>query len=175
MYRRTYAFTIVLAIIATLIAIVNITGVIRNKPVTRDTTISTTSATITPTTDAPSTKIYTNKTCLFSLLYPDIYTLHEDASGTASLVQGNSDDAIVMTCQKDIPRPPLPPTSIETKRIPSTANTATISAKLFHDKSAEDGKPIDALIFYNPSIDKDVFIAGYGDTFMQILATLSVQ
>ncbi len=79
-----------------------------------------------------------------------------------------------MTCQKDIPRSSLPPNKIETLTISDSTGVASTEAKLYHDSSPKDGTLIDILIFTHPKNKMDVFIAGYGETFNQIIQTITL-
>lgn len=178
MHKNTYKLIVFLSIIATLTGIVNITGVIRDMDVSQSNLpkIKTAASITPPKSDSEKEDItrYINPFCLFSMDFPNTLTLHEDASGTATLVDPNSDAAIIMTCQEDIPRPPIPIASIEKLTIHDDKKTATVEAMLYHDKSAEDGTPIDALIYFNPDIKKDVFIAGYGSIYMRLVNTVKL-
>jgi len=95
-------------------------------------------------------------------------------NATESAILTNTKDttqSLAIACQKNIPRPALNSTRIETILIPNPGG-ATVSANLYHDSSAKDGSPIDELIFRNPRNGIDIFIAGVGDTYNQVIKTV---
>lgn len=165
MHRNTYLLVIFLAVFAALVVGVNLGK-----------RLATPAPTPAPTpAESPSpspisvSDIYTNKTCGFSFIYPSTLTLSEESTGSALLVHStNKDESIVVACQPEIPRPPLTPDKIETVLISS------ISANLYHDASAKDGTQIDELIFRNPKTNMDIFIAGFGETFNSVIATVKL-
>lgn len=169
MHRNTYLLIVFLAIFATIVAIVNTTGIIRNRIAITPTPTPSLVPNVTPRTD-----VFLNEVCKISLLFPSTYELTKDASGNASLINPQTKDTIIMACQDEIPRPPLAKEFIENTNILSSNTLASISGQLFHDKSAEDGTPIDALIFHNPLLRKDIFIAGFGDIFNEIKKTIRI-
>lgn len=120
-----------------------------------------------------SLQLYTSTACGFSLEHPRTLTKFDSASGSAVLTDpNNAGDTIVITCQKNIPRSPLPPEKIETVGVWNANRSASISAKLYHDTSAKDGKPVDVLIFRHPKTGLDVFLAGTGESFREVISTL---
>ena len=124
---------------------------------------------------APALVPYTNIFCGFSLDYPSTLTKFDNASGSAIFTNTqNANESIAITCQEDIPRPSLTAGKIDSMTIWNTAKTASVAAKLYHDSSPKDGSPMDALIFYYPKKSMDVFIAGFGSTFNQILQTVQL-
>jgi len=129
-----------------------------------------------PTLPAPSPavlQIYKNPICGLTFSYPDSLTKEEDASGSAAFSNSSSGQQIaVVTCQNEIPRPAILPTKVETLRITNDLATSSVSAKLYHDSSAKDGTPVDVVIWRTPDTTFDVYIAGYGETFNQILQTI---
>src|SRR5689334_13041045 len=154
MYRNTYLVVSVLAVLAALVVGVNIGKKLQSQPPTQKI-----AATPTPTPGIIM-QPYEDTFCGFSVSYPSIFTVMENASGSAIL--NNTTDktqSIVLTCQKNIPRPPLTPDKIESLTL-ATSTGASISAKLYHDASAKDGTPIDAIIFHHPKNGMDIFIAG---------------
>ncbi len=132
----------------------------------------------TPATNTPSTPLstptlatlhLTNDYCGIEFSYPSNLTKLDSASGSSVLVNPqNADETVVIICQKDIPRSPLPPEKIETVAVGS------VSAKLYHDASARDGKPIDNLIFRHPQKNLDIFIGGYGSVFNSVVRSLKI-
>ncbi len=173
MQRNTYLFVTILAIFAALVVGVNVgrkVASLQTPPQPASTTAPTPIASPTP-----KLLIYTNQLCGFSLQYPDTLTKLEDASGSAIFVQGNSKtQAIAIACQKNMPRPPISESNIETVSLTNDLGTASISAKLYHDSSSKDGTPMDALIFRNHKNGLDIFIAGFGETFSSILKTIKL-
>lgn len=163
MPRNTFIFVVVLTIFAALVTAVNLIPK-KNEP--------TFIAQITPTPSIEPNvdlKEYMNKECGISFLYPTSLTEMESATRSAIFINSNKPtESIVFTCQKDIPRVPLPDDKIEKLLISS------ISAELYHDASAKDGTPVDKLIFYNPKTKLDIFIAGYGEIFNSIIASLKL-
>lgn len=167
MHRNTYLLVIVLAVCAALLIGINIGKRLQKQPASPSAPIPTPTPTI-------STQIYMNTFCGFSLIYPASYTVLENASGSAIL--NNASDktqSITLTCQKSIPRPALAADKVETLTIPATAG-ASVSAKLYHDSTARDGTPIDAVIFTHPTNGMDGFVAGYGDAFNAAIKTLQI-
>ncbi len=158
MHRNTYLFVTFLAVFAALVVGVNV----GRQLTSRQSPIAPPSPTPIPTHVPIS---YTNPLCGFTLDYPASLTMMGNT--TASAILTNTEDttqSVVITCQKDIPRPALVPENIETILIQSPGGS-TVSAKLYHDSSAKDGTPIDELIFRNPKNGIDIFIAGIGETF----------
>jgi hypothetical protein len=173
MHRNTYLLVTFLAIFAALLVGVNLGRKI--APSKESSAVSIT-ATPSPIAAPPVTRsTYKNTFCGFSFQFPDTLTKLEDASGSALFVETSTTKQILaVACQKDIPRPPLVPEKIETLSFSSSPGAASISAKLYHDASAKDGTPVDALIFRNPKTGLDVYIAGFGDTYNEVLSTLTL-
>ena len=116
-------------------------------------------------------KLYTNAPCGISLTYPDTVTMQESTTSTNGVLfsdKTNPSQIIILTCQKDIPRPPLTSENIEDKMI------GVVPVKLYHDRSQKDGTQIDALIFTHPKTKLDVFIGGYGATFNAMIQSLKI-
>ncbi len=170
MHRNTYILVAILAVFAALVVGINV-GKKQPAPAPTPAPIATPAATPTPQlTRTP----WANEACGVSLYYPDTYQLMENASGSGILKHPeNTAQSIVVTCQPDIPRPALTDDRIETLSLPR-ASGASVSATLYHDASAKDGTPIDALIFHHPTNGMDVFIAGFGEAFNTILTTIQV-
>src|SRR5690348_10778145 len=144
MVRNTFVFISLLAVVAALLVGINV-----GKKLTAQPTVP---LVVTPTPTPPPTTIsYTNSFCGFSVTYPSTLFLLEDASGSAILNNSlNKEESIAMTCQDEIPRPPLPTTQIDKLSLGTTKGT-TISANLYHNSSAKDGEQMDALIFHHPT------------------------
>jgi hypothetical protein len=170
MHRNTFLLVALLAVIAALIIGVNI-----GKKLSPSQSTSSSPVTATPSpTSAPTPPLitYNNSSCGLSFQYPKSLTKTENASGSAVFTDTSGQQAVAVTCQTDIPQPALDPTKIETLRIINDAATSSVSAKLYHDTSAKDGSPIDIIIWRSPKTTLDVYVAGYGETFNQILQTL---
>jgi hypothetical protein len=174
MHRNTYILVGILAVLAALVVGVNVGRKI--SPATAPVT-----PTPQPTVDQPlagtptaSLQTFTDSECGFSLMYGSAFTLMNNASGSAILNFANDKNkSVIMACQKDIPRPPLPANKIESLTLPTTTG-ASVSAKLYHDQSAQNGTPIDALIFTHPTSKLDVFVAGYGSDYDTVLKTIRI-
>ncbi len=171
MHKNTFVFLTVLAIFAALVVGVNIGKYVAGSNnlavLVSPTPNLIVSPTALPTPD--TTQSYTNGTCGFSLNYPDILTPVDSPESTLILVNKNDEnDAVIATCQKDIPRPSLPADKIEDLKIGS------ISAKLYHDASGKDGTPIDIVIFKHPKKPLDIYISGLGESFQTILKTITI-
>lgn len=174
MHRNTYLVVSILAVLAALVIGVNV-----GKKLPASTTLA---PTPTPSTNpaitfapTPKMKTFTDSLCGFLVNYPPTLTAMENASGSAILQNANdvSAENIVITCQKGIPRPALPSDKIESLSL-SVSDGSSVSAKLYHDQSAKDGSPIDAVIFTHPTNKLDVFIAGYGADFNALIKTIQV-
>lgn len=167
MHRNTYLVITFLAVFAALVVGVNLGKRLSIAP----------SPTPSPTPAAsptPTTEVYTNEACGFSFTYPTTLS-RADATNSALLIhRTDQTQSIAVACQEEIPRPPIPADKIERRTIYNEAKTASISARLYHDASAKDGTPLDELIFRNPRTGMDIFIAGFGDTFNQIIETLKL-
>lgn len=172
MHRNTYILVIFLAIFAALVAGVNIGKSMNPDEPTQVVGTATPSATPALSVIAPPSHIYVSVSCGVQLEYPSGFTLSEEATASAVFMRKDAKDSILLTCQKDIPRPPLPTEMIETIKLTNSAKTATISAKLYHDSSPQNGSKVDALIFTNPKLQKDIFIAGYGADFDATMKTI---
>lgn len=170
MHKNTFIFLIILAVFAALVVGVNI------GRTTSSTNNQTESGRLAPNIAAspaasptPGKLEFTSEACDFSLSYPDTLTSIDSPGNTLVLVnKADNKDTVVATCQKDIPRPPLPQSKTETIKIGST------SATLYHDASAKDGTPIDELIFRHPKTRLDVYLAGYGPNFDLIIRSLTI-
>ena len=132
-------------------------------------------ATGTPTQPTPiptpfttnENRSYTIKDCAVSFTYENNQTLTE-ASMAATLTTEGISNKIAIACAPEIPRPPLPPEKTE------KVNVAGIETTLYHDVSAKDGTPIDAIIMDHPKNPKlDVGFFGYGEGFKKLLSTIS--
>jgi len=167
MHKNTLLLVILLAVVAALVVGVQIGRGI-NPSLSQSP--SPTPLPATPTPELPSLLSYTNTFCGFSFSYPSSHTLTSGASGSAVLSDATSpQNPILMTCQADIPRPPL----IE-DRIQDASIAGVIDAKIYHDASPQDGTPISALIFNNPNNGLDIFISGIGSAFTQVISSVQI-
>lgn len=154
MHRNTYLLVSALAVIAALVVGVNIGRQSHPPP----SPISPSPAP--PATPPPlATKPYRNAYCNVAFDYPSSLTVFENASGSAAFTGSNADDGILLTCQKNIPRPSVPEENTEELRIGS------VSAKLYRDS-------VDTLIFRHPGTKLDVFLAGTGEVLRKLISTL---
>jgi len=174
MYRNTFVLISLLAVSAALVLGVNLGRKFSSQsslptPGTSQQTVSPTPASST----GPKLLAYTNKYCGISLSYPESLQKLEATSGAIFTNTGNPEESVVLACQKEITRPALPAEKIEPKLVVEN-NGASVSAKLYHDASPQDGTPIDELIFRHPTNGLDIFIAGLGTTFNQIINSLKV-
>jgi hypothetical protein len=174
MHRNTYILVTVLAIFAALLVGVNLgrklsptDTAVQPKPTPKPLLTLPVIPTITSNT-------YTNITCGITLQYPNTLVKLE-STGSALFVDGTTQaQAFAVACQKDIPRPPIPATKIETKILTNNAGSASISAKLYHDASAKDGAQVDELIFRNPKTGVDTFIAGFGNIYNEVISSVKL-
>jgi hypothetical protein len=171
--HRTYLLITFLAAFAALLVGVHLGK--RLSPSSLQTATTTPTPTASPESTTSATQLYTNTMCGFTLQVPTTLSFMEGASGSAFLINANNqNESIAIACQSDIPRPPLTLDKIETVILYNEAKTASAAAKLYHDASAKDGTPLDQFIFYHPTKDMDVFIAGFGKTFDTVIATLKL-
>lgn len=167
MHRNTYLVVSILGIFAALVVGVNIGKSMKPQE---------SQPTLTPTPTVPTEtvlKTYTNAYCGFSIDLPTTLTVMDNASGSA--IFNNPSDAtqsIAMTCQKEIPRPPLTQDKIDRLSLVTPAGS-TVSATLYHDQD-KDGSPVNSLIFTHPINTMDIFIAGYGETFDAAIKSIHI-
>lgn len=166
MPKNTFILVILLAVFAAIVIGVNL-----GKKVTNPTSQTIPPQTSSPTPSTTPVKLYTyaNRSCGISVTYPEYFTILENPVEGAILTNTqNAKDAVIITCQKEIPRIPLTDDKIENFTI------GTVSAQLFHDASQNDSTPIDKLIFTHPGTKKDVYIAGYGADFNTMVTSLQL-
>lgn len=168
MHRNTFVLTIALTIIAALIIGVNLSKpkTAIPEPVLQDPQVSAPPSLEQSASPQPLT--YTNDTCGIQFQYPPGVNKLENAGGAVFSDPESSTSAVIVTCQQEIPRPPLAVDRIEDVVIGS------ISAKLYHNASPKDGTPIDEVIFLHPGRDIDVYIAGMGKLFQDIIHSLNI-
>jgi len=170
MHRNTFVFMILLAVVAALLVGVNIGRRLSTQPTADSRQL--TAATPSP---APRTLLipYTNTRCGISFQYPEHLTKLEATAGAMFIDPQSASNSVALTCQANIPRPPLSPEKTEAVTLEATSG-ASISATLYHDTSTKDGTPVDKLIFTHPKSGLDIFLAGFGETLKQILPTLKI-
>lgn len=162
MHRNTLLLVAFLAVIAALLIGINV-----GRSLTKTTQISPTPL------PSPTIGYLQASSCGVSFTYPNFLKGMESSTSGAILVNTtNPNDSIVIVCQEDIPRVALPPEKIETISI---SGVASVSALLYHDTSQKDGTPIDKLIFTHPKTKLDVFVAGFGTTYQQLLQSLKLE
>jgi|GEM_PF-6541121 len=101
----------------------------------------------------------------FTLDYPASW--QKEVRGD-SITFSSEKEEINLIIQKEIPRVPLPPELVE------ELDLGAVKATLYHDKSMKDGAPVDKLIFTLPKTGDDFYLAGYGETFNQMIKTLKL-
>ncbi len=164
MHRNTLVFTITLAVMAAVLVGLNVG---RKFPSFSP------APTPTPEEQTRTLVTFTSEPCGVTFEYPEHLSKLDGPSGSAVFTDPASEkNSVTVTCQAEIPRPPLPADRIETIAIPSATGAATVSARLYHDASPKDGAPLDALIFTHPTTGLDVFVAGFGSVFQGILVSL---
>ena len=170
MHRNTYLLISILAVLAALVVGVNIGRTAAPPPISqspiRDEVGPSPSAILTPS--EPQLKMYRNSYCKISFMYPDNYTQLESASQAAAFRGPGASDGILLTCQKDIPRPSVTQENIEDIRVSS------VSGKIYHTQSAKDGTVVDSLIIRHPVTKLDIFMAGSGQVFRDVVSTLTL-
>ncbi len=135
MHRNTLILIVILGIFAALVVVVNI----GKKPQ------QISQQNIDPTPKV-SSKMLPDSACGISFEYPENLKKIDIGTGGMTLVNTEKNgETIVVVCQKDIPRVPLPKDKMEPFAIGST------SATLYHDASQKDGSPVDKLIFTHPT------------------------
>lgn len=166
MHRNTFLLVAGLAVLAALVLGINIGS--RTAGTSPSPTPSETPSAGAPTPSVAVLQEYLNSDCGFSFRYPAIFTLENQEAG-ATLIDSNDEaNVITVACQEDIPRIPLSEDKIDTLKF------GTISAQLYHDVSAEDGTPIDKFFITHPTRAVDIYIAGYGQNYRDILKTLTL-
>lgn len=197
MHRNTIIFIVILLLLAVLIAAVNIGSMVFPPPPsdiiptlsptpfitetpeptptpmeikesTRSATLSGTKKT-TPTPTLQTQKKIITTSCGISFTLPTYYRSEATDQGAALLNTNTPSEIIMVTCQKDIPKPAVSPEKIETRII-----NGGIPATLYHDQSAKDGTPIDVILFRHPKTGNDIFIADSGTTIETILSSITV-
>ena len=154
MHKNTYLLVSILAVVAALVIGVNI-----GRQGTTQQTVQLPSTPIPTPMVASTTKSYSNSFCKVAFDYPASFTFLESTTGSAAFTNPKGDDGIILTCQKDIPRP------AETKETVEDVRIGSVAAKLYNNQS---------LIFRHPVTKLDVFLAGTGEVFQNLLKTLAI-
>lgn len=160
MAKSTAAFMGILVIFVALLILANLLGH-KNK--------TTSAKVVAPGATAKTSALaaYPDPTCGIQLSYPDNLNILEGPTGSVIFTgQSNPQNVIIVTCQKNIPRPII--SADKTEQLLS----GSVSATLYHDASLKDGMPIDKLIFTNPINGLDIFISGYGADFQKIISNI---
>lgn len=164
MHRNTYLLLIFLAIFAAVVVGVNLTR--GPEPTTHNPPPTTTTP---PTPQATKPTVYELAGCGIAFPTPDNHTALEGPGNTVVFTGKTGGDTIIVTCQKNIPRPKLSANKIEQLgfELPNKPN-ATFSANLYHDTQT------DKLIFKHPTNGLDIFISGTGEAFQTLIRSLSI-
>ncbi|HLD24899.1 MAG TPA: hypothetical protein VJB96_03175 [Patescibacteria group bacterium] len=169
MHRNTLLVVAFLAVIAALLVGINVGRSLTQSNPAQPTPVSVSNPT-------PTLGYMSGTSCGVTFTYPNsLQTMESSASGVVLVSTSNPNDSIVLVCQEDIPRVPLPPENIESLTITSAVGATSVSAKLYHDASPKDGLLVDKLIFTHPKTKLDVFVAGFGPVFQQFLTSLQLQ
>lgn len=164
MHRNTAIFITILAVMAGLVAIVNIRSTAPQQAQPPDVP-----------TPAATPAYLSGSACGVSFQYPNTLTVIEStASGTILANTTRPNESIVIMCQKTAHQTKLTPEYTDTMTIQAATGSASASATLYHDTSAKDGAPVDNLIFTHPKTGLDVFVGGFGPIFNQIITTLKL-
>ncbi len=168
MHRNTLFLTVILAVIAALVVGVNI-GRHDNKPQAIPT------PSLTPTATPIKHLTFSSALCGITLEYPsNLQPLESTASGTAFVDNAHPDQSVILVCRPDLPKITVTADKIENITIQNSASSgATLSAKLYHDVSANN-EPVDKLMFHNEKKGLDVYLGGFGATFKEIIASIKL-
>jgi len=110
--------------------------------------------------------VYNNFDYNFSIKHPTDW--QEVATGKGGVTFTKGKDKIVATIALQIPRPALPEDKSEVFFLD------TLSGRLYHDTAAKDGTPLDKVIATLPDGKNDIYIAGYGSVFDQMILTFKL-
>lgn len=162
MPRNTAIVVLILAIAAGALVLIN--GFGKAKPKT---------SSANPASPTPTSQIklleYDDPTCGIALSYPETLNVLDGPSGSAIFTdKNNAKNVIMVTCQKDIPRPALAADKTE------SLTSGTVSGTIYHDASGKDGTPIDKLIFTHPGNGLDIFISGFGADFQKVIGNINL-
>lgn len=171
MHKNTLLLIAILAVIAALLVGISVgRALTQSQTVEPSPTAPPAGGTLTPT---PTRLVGT--TCGVTFEYPNTHQAMESTGSGVILTNiQNPENSIIIVCQEQIPRVPLTPDRIETVVLTAATGSASVSANLYHDASPKDGTLIDKLIFTHPKTGQDVFIAGFGPVFQQLLTSLKL-
>lgn len=168
MPRNTFLLVIVLSVAAAFVAGANITRLRTGSPAPKEET----PAPAIPATESGTASAqlqYKNSSCGVLISYPAVLSLLESPGGSAVFTNtADSKDTVLVTCEKNVPRPGLPKEQIE------LFTAGTLSATLYHDVASKEGTPVDKFIFRHPGKNLDIFIAGFGKSFRDIIANITL-
>lgn len=120
----------------------------------------------TSTTATNGTSTFTDGTCGFRFSYKGSY-INQQTRNESTVIyteENNLKSVIIVTCLSSIPRPPVN----DKKEI----TIGGVLGTLYHDKNP-DGSPRDEIIVKHPTNGMEIFLAGYGLTFNDILSSFS--
>lgn len=166
MQRNTYLFVSFLAVIAALLVGVNIGRVTSTSSTPQEPTQMT--GIPSPTSSGLQVKAYNNAYCRVRFEYPDTFTQLESASQAAAFRGPKDGEGLLFTCQKDIPKPSVTEENTEDVRIGSVSGT------IYHTRSTKDETVIDSLIIRHPATKLDIFLAGSGQVFKDVVSSLTL-
>lgn len=179
MHRNTVFFIIILTVLASLLVGINMGKRISGgEPIVTQLPIPSSQPKIIYTSPTPiatnsaQTVTYAFTDCGISFSYQNDFTLTESSQGAqltrpiAKTSTTKEPETINLACSGQIPRPPLARDRID------TATVAGLTVNLYHDASAKDGTPLDAIIFTHPKNGLDVAILGFGEAFKKLVPTI---
>lgn len=177
MHKNTIIVIIILAVVASLLIGINLGRKIGKVQTLTNPSPSAVLVEIpspSPSVDAqpsppPKTSVlYSLKGCGISFAYDTEYTLQIASRGAQLTHATDANNKISIACQADIPRPPLTEERIE------DATIAGVQTVIYHDASAKDGLPLDAVIFTHPKNKLDIAILGFGEAYDRLLQTVEI-
>lgn len=164
MHRNTAVLLVVLALLATLVVGIRVGSTL--NPISPLPTVNTSPE---PIASTQALKHLTHAGCGVSFEYPGNLELVE-ASDSAILSPPGATESlanrIIVVCS-DFPKPPLPDDKVE------EATVAGQLATIYHDSSAQDGAPVDVVVFTHPKTRKEIGLFGFGEVFEKVLETVT--
>lgn len=119
-------------------------------------------------TPQPNPIGYNLTDCGLSFTYEPEFNL-ETASSSAQLTSKTTQEQINIVCVPEIPKPALPPEKVDEIEL------AGNKAMLYHDTSAKDGSPLDAVILTHPNLEIEIGIFGFGEKFQNLLKSIKFE
>lgn len=175
MQRNTLLFTIFLAIFAAIVVGVNLGHMIASNspPTTNNSQLTTHNSQpiLTPTPTPIPLLTFTIDVCGVSLSYPSSYTkLSLDNNTTTFLNPLAPVEATTIQCQSFLPK-------VTPKGATATNfSIGSVSGTLYIPPAATDSaQDKEKLYLRNTAKKKDILISGSGDTFENLLKTLTIQ